>query len=58
MSVFLIFWGIGAAAAVVYLLIKYVLPLILFILYTIYEILKSWSAAFAEGWRKARDGNK
>ncbi|MGE5607410.1 MAG: hypothetical protein ACM3YE_17190 [Bacteroidota bacterium] len=54
MSVFIIFWGIGAVIAIVYLTIRYLIPLLLFICVSIFEILQCSVNAFADGWTKER----
>jgi hypothetical protein len=51
LPVFFVFFGIGAVAGIVYVTIKYLIPLILYCFVSIFEVLKTWKNAFMEGWR-------
>jgi hypothetical protein len=55
---FFLFFGIGASIAILWLLIRYGIPLIFLMLQTIYLFFKTIIKAFAEGWNEAGDGKK
>jgi membrane protein implicated in regulation of membrane protease activity len=55
---FFIWWGIGGALALFWLLFKYGIPLLMLFFETIFVILKTWGSAFMEGWREAGEKDK
>jgi hypothetical protein len=55
---FFFFFGIGASLAILWLLIRYGIPLIFLMFQTIFLFFKTVITAFAEGWKEAGDGKK
>jgi len=54
LNIALFFFGIGAIIGLIYVFIRYVIPLILFTFLSIIKVFRLWGNAFMKGWRGGR----
>jgi hypothetical protein len=52
LSGFFFWWGIGAAIAIFWLIVRYGIPLMALIVECVIKTLVAWARAFMEGWKK------